>query len=288
MFLEPCDDLQMKLFTLVLLAAVADGETLNVETQENVTAVLGGNVTFSCISHLEEILQVTWQKLNGQSEDNIATFSEKYGPNVFGSFSGRADFMPSKVQVSTIVLFGVKLEDEGCYQCIFHTFINGQNIGKTCLTVDVKDINVETQENVTAVLGGNVTFSCTSHLEDILQVTWQKLNGQSEDNIATFSGKLEVNFSGSFIGRATSISSKVQVSTIVLSGVKLEDEGCYQCVFHTFRNSRDIGKTCLTVHAHTKSQLHVWITLVLVIILIAIFTFSFYWYKKGRHQQRKG
>ncbi|XP_041067777.1 OX-2 membrane glycoprotein isoform X1 [Carcharodon carcharias] len=278
----------MKLFTLVLLAAVADGKLLNVETQENMTAVLGGNVTFSCTSHLEDILQVTWQKLNGQSEDNIATFSEIFGPNILGSFSGRADFMPSKMQVSTIVLFGVKLEDEGCYQCIFHTFINGQNIGKTCLTVDVKDINAKTQENMTAVLGGNVTFSCTSHLEDILQVTWQKLNGQSEDNIATFSGKLEANFSGSFIGRATSISSKVQVSTIVLSGVKLEDEGCYQCVFYTFRNSKDIGKTCLTVQAHTKSQLHVWIILVLVIILIAIFIFSFYWYKKGRHQQRKG
>ncbi|XP_067896701.1 OX-2 membrane glycoprotein isoform X2 [Heterodontus francisci] len=280
----------MKLFTLILLlVAVVDGKNLTVETQENMTAVLGGNVTFSCTTHLKDILQVTWQKLNGQSEENIATFSENYGPNVIGSFSGRAAFIPSKMEVSTIALSGVKLEDEGCYQCVFHTFRHGSNVGKTCLTVHGKDLTVETQENMTAVLGGNVIFNCTTHLKDILQVTWRKLNSQSEENIATFSENFGPNLFGSFSGRAAFIPSKMEVSTIALSGVRLEDEGCYQCVFHTFRTGSNIGKTCLNVHAHTspfRLQQYAWIIIVLVAILIVIFIFSFNWYKKRRYQLR--
>uniref|UniRef100_UPI00398E32CC OX-2 membrane glycoprotein-like isoform X2 n=1 Tax=Pristiophorus japonicus TaxID=55135 RepID=UPI00398E32CC len=134
----------MKLFTLVLLVAVIDGKDLNVETQENMKAVLGGNVTFSCTTHLKDILQVTWQKLNGQSVENVATFSEKFGPNVIGSFNGRAAFRQSEKEVSTIALSGVRLEDEGCYQCLFNTFPTGSNIGKTCLTVHViPDIHLD-------------------------------------------------------------------------------------------------------------------------------------------------
>ncbi|GCB62439.1 hypothetical protein scyTo_0004248 [Scyliorhinus torazame] len=276
----------MKLFTLVLLVAVTNGKPLDVETQKNMTVLLGASVTFSCTSHLEDILQVTWQKLNGQSEINIATFSEKFGPNVLESFIGRVTFTQSKRQVSTIVLSGMKLEDEGCYQCVFNSFKSGQNTVKTCLTVNVKDINVETEGNMTAVLGGNAIFNCTSGIKDILQVTWQKLNGQSEDNIATVSEKFEANFSGAFIGRAAFQPSKMQESVIVLSGVKLEDEGCYQCIFNTSRRGQNIGKTCLTVYAQTKSQLHIWIISVLVTILIVIFILSLYYFKKRTHKPR--
>ncbi|XP_038658120.1 nectin-4-like isoform X2 [Scyliorhinus canicula] len=284
--LVPGDGLQMKLFTLVLLVAVRDGKPLDVETQKNMTVLLGGNVTFSCTSHLEDILQVTWQKLNGQSEINIATFSGKFGRNVLESFIGRVAFTQSKRQVSTIVLSGVKFEDEGCYQCVFNSFKSGQKTVKTCLTVNVKDINVETEGNMTAVLGGKATFNCTSHVNDILQVTWQKLNGQSEDNIATVSENFQANFSGAFIGRAAFQPSTMQESVMVLSGVRLEDEGCYQCVFNTFRSGQNIGKTCLTVYAQKKSQLHIWIISVLVTILIVISILSFYYFKKRTHKQR--
>ncbi|XP_078088125.1 OX-2 membrane glycoprotein isoform X2 [Mustelus asterias] len=287
LYLGEGGDLQMKLFILgLLLAAVVDGELLDVETQENMTAVLGGNVTFNCTTHLEDILQVTWQKINGQSEDNIATFSDQFGFHVLGSFIDRVDLIQSGAQVSSIVLSGVGHEDEGCYQCVFTSFRSGQSIGTTCFTVHAKDIYVETQVNVTAVLGENVTFNCTSHVEDVLQVTWQRLSGESEDNIATFGEKFEANFFGSFIGRATFVSSKMQMSTVVLSGVKLEDEGCYQCVFHTSRSGRSIGKTCLTVHAHTKSQLRIWIISIMLTILLVIAVSSLYWYKKRRHQQK--
>ncbi|XP_048396278.1 nectin-1-like isoform X2 [Stegostoma tigrinum] len=273
----------MKLFIFGLLVTAVDGISLNVETEETVTASLGGNVTFSCALPFKDIVQVTWQKLHGQSEDNIATFSEKNGAHILESFGGRATFVQSKLQMSTLVVSGVMFEDEGCYHCVFTTFLDGNKIGKTCLIVHAKDVNVETQENITAVLGGNVTFSCTSYLKDILDVTWQKLNGQSEDNIATFSEKTGGSFSVSFSGRAAFKPSRVQVSTIVLSGVRLEDEGCYHCVFNTSRTGQNIGKTCLTVYAHTSpnnTQHHTWIVLVLVAILIVILMSSQQCYKK--------
>ncbi|XP_067848937.1 OX-2 membrane glycoprotein-like isoform X2 [Heptranchias perlo] len=133
-FLESFDDLQMKLIIFLLLAAVVDGK--DVETEENVTAVLDGNVILSCTSkHLKDIIQVTWQKLNDQPGSNVATFSEMFGPSVFGPFSDRAAFVLSEMQVSTIALSGVRLEDEGCYQCRFDNFPVGSYTGKTCLIV---------------------------------------------------------------------------------------------------------------------------------------------------------
>uniref|UniRef100_V9KVN7 OX-2 membrane glycoprotein-like protein n=1 Tax=Callorhinchus milii TaxID=7868 RepID=V9KVN7_CALMI len=109
-----------------------------VKTSMNHEVVLGGNVTFKCaLMGSDDVLQVTWQKLNGHSEKNTATFSKKYGSNIFGSFEGRATFIPSEVTVSIINLSGVRFEDEGCYQCLFNTFLDGAKVGKTCLSVHV-------------------------------------------------------------------------------------------------------------------------------------------------------
>ncbi|XP_043556717.1 nectin-1-like isoform X1 [Chiloscyllium plagiosum] len=277
----------MKLFIVGLLVTVIDGNPPNVETEKTVTALLGGNVTFNCTSHFKDIVQVTWQRLRGQSKDNIATFSEKNGAYILESFSDRAAFIQSKLQVSTLAVSGVMFEDEGCYKCIFTTFLAGHKTGTTCLIVVEKDVNVETQ-NITAVLGGNVTFSCTSYSKDIQQVTWQKLNGQSEDNIATFSETNGGNFSVPFSGRAVFKPTKVQVSTIILSGVRLEDEGCYHCIFNTTRTGQNIGKTCLTLRAHISINSHhyIWIVVVLVAILTVVFVFSCHCYKKIRCQLR--
>ncbi|XP_055500544.1 nectin-1-like [Leucoraja erinacea] len=248
--LEPLDNLQMKLFALALLLPLAHGRSPIVKTTENLVAVLGENVTFTCTTHLKGILQVTWQKLNGQSEDNIATFIEGFGPKVFGSFTDRGSILPSNKQESALVLSGVRLEDEGCYQCVFTTFPNGSNIGKTCLTVLEKRSDEETQKNKTTVTNANVNFTCTTQLKNVQQVTWQKLNGQSKENIMKLNATLNIielrNDRVAFIARSK------HGYTIKLSAVKPEDEGCYQCVFNTSTIISITGKTCLTVTAHAS------------------------------------
>ncbi|XP_078264803.1 nectin 1b-like [Rhinoraja longicauda] len=255
----------MKLFfALALLLPLAHGRSPFVETKENLAAVLGENVTFTCTTHLKGILQVTWQKLDGQSEDNIATFNERFGPKVFGSFTDRVSILPSNQQESTLVLSGVKLEDEGCYQCVFTTFPTGSNIGKTCLTVLEKQSD-EIPKNKTTFTNATVNFTCTTQLKNIHQVTWQKLNGQSEENIMKLNAKLITielrNDRVAFIER-----SKHRY-TFKLSAVKPEDEGCYQCVFNTSTIRSITGKTCLTVTAHASQfTSHFWIIIGLLAI----------------------
>ncbi|XP_062906908.1 OX-2 membrane glycoprotein-like [Mobula hypostoma] len=125
-------------------------------------------------------------------------------------------------------------------------FPDGSNIGKTCLNVLAKSPHEETQENKTAVISANVNFSCTTQLENIQQVIWKKLRGQSEENIK-FNVKL--NAFEKHVKRASFISTNESVYTIELSGIKLEDEGCYQCLFNTSEIDSSSGKTCLTVTA---------------------------------------
>ncbi|XP_069748475.1 nectin-1-like isoform X2 [Narcine bancroftii] len=266
--LGPLDVLQMKLVALALLVSIVHGKGPDVETKENLIAVLGENLTFTCKTHLKDILQVTWQKLNGQSEDNIATFNEKFGPKVFGPFIDRVSILPSNHQESALVLSGVRIEDEGCYQCLFTTFPTGSNIGKTCLTVLAKGSNEETQENKTAVINENVNFSCTTKLKNIQQVTWQKLHDQSEENIIKFNAKLNTFKLPS--GRASFISTSKQKYTIELSRVKLEDEGCYRCLFSTSAIGSSSRKTCLIVTdgSHLRSQHNFWIISGLLAITI--------------------
>ncbi|XP_072115809.1 uncharacterized protein [Mobula birostris] len=138
-----------------------------VKTKEKITAVFGESLSFTCTTNLNDILQVTWQKLNGQTEENIAIYNEKIGPKVFGPFMDSVSILTSKLQESTLVLSGVRHEDKGCYQCLFTTFPDGSNIGKTCLNVLAKSPHEETQENKTAVISADVNFSCTTQLENI-------------------------------------------------------------------------------------------------------------------------
>ncbi|XP_072116612.1 OX-2 membrane glycoprotein-like [Mobula birostris] len=252
----------MKLLALALLVSLADAQSPIVKTKEKITAVFGESLSFTCTTNLNDILQVTWQKLNGQTEENIAIYNEKVGPKVFGPFMDRVSILTSKLQESTLVLSGVRYEDKGCYQCLFTTFPDGSNIGKTCLNVLAKNPHEEAQENKTAVISANVNFSCTTQLENIQQVIWKKLRGQSEENIIKFNVKL--NTFEKRDKRASFISTNESVYTIELSGIKLEDEGCYQCLFNTSDIDSSSGKTCLTVTAHAsefRTERYFWIIL---------------------------
>ncbi|XP_072900664.1 CD226 antigen-like isoform X1 [Hemitrygon akajei] len=252
----------MKLIALALLVSLADAENPIVKTKVKVTAVLGQNLSITCTTNLSDILQVTWQKLNGLSEENIATYQIKFGRKVFGKFVDRVSILPSNLQESTLVFSEVRFEDKGCYRCLFTTFPDGSNIGKTCLNVLAKSPHEEIQENKTAVISANVNFSCTTQLENIQQVIWKKLSGQSEENIIKFNVKY--NTSEKRHERVTFIPTNEQMYTIDLSGIKLEDEGCYQCFFSTSEIDSSSGKTCLTVIARAsqfRSEHYFWIIL---------------------------
>lgn len=101
--------------------------------------------------------------------------------------------------------------------------------------------------------GGNITFSCRSVTkEDVLQVTWQKETDGAEDNIATYSTMNGQKIAKGYVGHVSFAHSELQASAISLSGVTLQDEGCYKCIFNTFPSGAVTGRMCLKVYGKTS------------------------------------
>uniref|UniRef100_H3A195 Ig-like domain-containing protein n=1 Tax=Latimeria chalumnae TaxID=7897 RepID=H3A195_LATCH len=92
--------------------------------------------TFKCkMNKSKDILQVTWQKESNNSVENMATYSNNYGHNVLEKFIDRVNITELGLYASAIIIENVRLEDEGCYLCLFNTYPFGSITKKQCLTV---------------------------------------------------------------------------------------------------------------------------------------------------------
>lgn len=108
---------------------------------ENITeASLGEEANFSCNFLLPmDVLQVTWQKINGSSFQNIATYSQAYGLRLIGSFQRKARFIRAALNTSAITLQNLTFEDVSCYRCIFNAFPRGSFSSEDiCLNIQSK------------------------------------------------------------------------------------------------------------------------------------------------------
>uniref|UniRef100_A0A8C2U3Y5 Uncharacterized LOC107321458 n=2 Tax=Coturnix japonica TaxID=93934 RepID=A0A8C2U3Y5_COTJA len=71
------------------------------------------------------VFQVTWQKINGSSFWNIATYSQIHGLRLQESFQRKACFTVAALNTSAIALRNLTSEDASCYRCIFNVFPYG-------------------------------------------------------------------------------------------------------------------------------------------------------------------
>ncbi|XP_050817043.1 OX-2 membrane glycoprotein-like [Gopherus flavomarginatus] len=126
------------MFTCIFFSwiwAMAAG-SLQVVHRKVQSSKTGEKVTFHCQLVMDhEVLQVTWQKENGEGKGNIATYSRINGRRILDNYSSRVNFTQSELTVSAITVHAVTLQDEGCYRCIFNTFPMGSITGRTCLKV---------------------------------------------------------------------------------------------------------------------------------------------------------
>ncbi|XP_023407592.1 OX-2 membrane glycoprotein-like isoform X1 [Loxodonta africana] len=114
--------------------------------RHNVTAVLGKNVTMFCnLTTSENVLQITWQKIQGSLAQNIATYSSRLGTNILPPYLDRLHIEPNS---SFITIHEVTLEDEACYSCLFNVFPLGSRERQICL-------NILTVSELRAVLQSN-------------------------------------------------------------------------------------------------------------------------------------
>ncbi|KAL7369902.1 hypothetical protein ABVT39_012931 [Epinephelus coioides] len=81
----------------------------------------------------KDVLQVTWQKVLPDKEQNVATYSNYFGEKVNPDLRDKVEFKYAGLQNSSIVIRRVTEEDEGCYQCLFNTYPDGALTGSTCL-----------------------------------------------------------------------------------------------------------------------------------------------------------
>ncbi|NXC40606.1 NECT1 protein, partial [Penelope pileata] len=107
-----------------------------VKSESIIAAALGGEANFYCNFLLPmDIFQVTWQKQNGSSFQNIATQNEHGGPRLIGSYQWRARFTKTALNASAIVLRDLTFEDESSYRCIFNVFPIGSFSKDTFLNI---------------------------------------------------------------------------------------------------------------------------------------------------------
>ncbi|XP_035983808.1 OX-2 membrane glycoprotein-like [Fundulus heteroclitus] len=97
-----------------------------IQTQQTVLAAVGEDAPLSCLLlETKDVQQVTWQKVFGNKERNIGSYSEYFGQTVNPDFKDKVQFTEAGLQNNSIVIRNVTEQDEGCYLCLFNTFPDG-------------------------------------------------------------------------------------------------------------------------------------------------------------------
>nr|XP_032637211.1 OX-2 membrane glycoprotein-like [Chelonoidis abingdonii] len=171
------------LWILCLLRAPFTGANEAVRCERIPAAALGEDVTLKCnFIPSFDVLQVTWQKLEGSSFKNIATYSKAHGIKSIGPFNKRVFFNDTSLKASSITFRGVILEDETCYKCIFNAFPLGSFSRETCLIVhSISPVRTELHSNTNTP--GVLTAVCSATAKPAPEITWKPegvLIGQPE------------------------------------------------------------------------------------------------------------
>lgn len=216
-----------------------------------VTVEAGQPVNLSCAlitSVGDTIHQVRWLNKHKQTvlayEPRSPAHISLQDPNIHLQFSHRG--------ASHIAVNSVRLEDEGCFHCIFDVYPRGQQEGKTCITVTGK---VDHKGNMTATAGKPTTLSCSYTLpEKVLQVLWRKTTVQGEKKtMASYFKYGHQSTDDMFLNRVT-LNKNVGDSQLTIQEVEMADEACYTCEFHTYPDGTRSAMTCLSVFVLPKPE----------------------------------
>ncbi|KAM9171762.1 OX-2 membrane glycoprotein isoform 1-T8 [Pangshura tecta] len=168
---------------------------------------VGGNVTLSCfLMGSYEILQVTWQKENTGVNENLATYSLSKGVNILEIYRGRLNFTRLSLNDTAITLWRARIQDDGCYTCLFNTFPEGAIPQQTCLTV-----YEQLKGSLHYVISeGNLTATCSANAWPRPEISWivPKVEHEQTKEVVrhpngtvSVIGKLHVNSSTSLAGQ---------------------------------------------------------------------------------------
>ncbi|XP_037694921.1 OX-2 membrane glycoprotein-like [Choloepus didactylus] len=121
-----------------------------IKHKKNETAILGENVTIYCnLTAPADVVQITWQKIQGSLPQNIGTYSRKYGEKILPPYLDRLHCETIEPNSSLITIREVTFEDEACYKCLFNVFPHGSYGGQICLKIlTISELRTELQSNL--------------------------------------------------------------------------------------------------------------------------------------------
>ncbi len=113
----------------------------SVISEGNKTAVGGKQASLVCRYGLpEKVKQVLWKKIVNKSESReVASFAKQSDPVIEEEFVDRTSLSPS-LSDTQLTLWPVRVEDEACYTCEFHTYPDGTKSAISCLTIFGKSL----------------------------------------------------------------------------------------------------------------------------------------------------
>lgn len=220
---------------------------------DTVTVQVGQSLNLSCALTAvagDTIHQIRW--LNIQRQTALAY--EPRDPPRISVQDPNVLLLPSAAGTSRITIKTVRPEDEGCFICIFDVYPRGQQEGKACVTVTGK-VNHDSEK--TAIAGKPTKLSCLYTLpQKVHQVLWTKTTGRGETTtVASYTKYGHQRIDEAFSSRVT-MNKNVGDSQLTIEEVKLADEGCYTCEFHTYPDGAKSAVACLTVDVLPKPKVN--------------------------------
>ncbi|NXR53947.1 OX2G protein, partial [Hippolais icterina] len=157
---------------------------------------MGDKVTLSCaLTKPMDVLQVTWQKNSEELYDNIATYSKPNGLNIHKPYIDRMNFTSLELNKTSITFWDARMEDSGCYKCLFNTYPDGPFSGNTCLSVF--GLNASVHHNISE---GHLIVICNADGLPEPTITWNNLFNSTptqstvkhKNGIVSITSKLEI------------------------------------------------------------------------------------------------
>ncbi|XP_075399068.1 OX-2 membrane glycoprotein-like [Tenrec ecaudatus] len=112
-------------------------------------AELGKNVTLFCnLTTPEDVLQITWQKIQDSLPQNIGTYSRKHGAKILPPYLDRLHCDVLGPKASFLTIREVTFDDEACYKCLFNMFPHGSHRAHSCLhIITLSELNIDLQSD---------------------------------------------------------------------------------------------------------------------------------------------
>ncbi|XP_033373903.1 OX-2 membrane glycoprotein-like [Parus major] len=185
---------------LVLCLTYSGLGEANVLPQEHKKVRMGDSATLSCaLTKPMDVVQVTWQKdsedFRDNTHDNIATYSTSNGLKIHKPYEDRMNFTSLELNKTSITFWVTRMDDSGCYKCVFNAFPLGPFSATTCLSVF--GLNASVHHNISE---GHLIAICNADGFPEPTITWNNMFNSTptqkivkhKNGIVSITSKLEI------------------------------------------------------------------------------------------------